>query len=417
VKLKIGLFVATGTVMATTAIGPALQPAFAQSRPTLSQAGVEQELATVAAQMAANPNGYTNATLIAANAQGLTLSLNFRLNANRNLSVEQYGEQVTTAFCQNAAMRQYTDEYGVVLDINVAAPDGSDTRRLQIDRAACARTAGAVTATPVGQARLANNPVPSTASGPKVCSSSVGQVVQPQSFDNAVAGFAGLTPKSEFETTAQFEARQAQALARAGGPLIIEKVPEDQKFFEYDADAQSLRISPFAFDNTFFPAWEALYAAGLASSLNVNVSENVDAVISEEERTTGSYEASNAYGAKATVVSVTRTVKVIFDHGPRLGGRRETLFPGSITPDYNVNPVGALRMSPDQARVIKPGLRLAFVATPYQPFLVRGTTKFGRVTFQNPRDITYSYTILTADIHCGLVLDHDGRVLGAYPTS
>jgi hypothetical protein len=46
-----------------------------------------------------------------------------------------------------------------------------------------------------------------------------------------------------------------------------------------------------------------------------------------------------------------------------------------------------------------------------------GTTKFGKVTFQNPRDISYSFTMLTADIHCGLVMDLDGRVLGAYPTS
>jgi hypothetical protein len=383
----------------------------------LSQAAVEQELVTVATQMAANPNGYTNATLVAAEAHGLTLSLHFRLKNSRNLTVEQYGAQVTTGFCQNAAFRQYTDQYGVVLDINVAAARGSDAHHFQIDRAACARTAGGATAPLAGQSRLATSPLPSAGNGPQMCSAYVGQTVQPQSFDNAVARFAGLTPKSEFETTAQFEARQAQALAGAGGPLIIEKAPDDRKFFEYDADAQALRILPFAFDNKFFPAWEAFYAAGLNGSLNVNVNDNVDAVISEDERATGSYEASNAYGAKATVVSLTRTVQVIFDHGPKLGGRRETLFPGSITDDYKVNPVGVLAMSPDQARLMKPGLRLAFVATPYRPFLVRGTTKFGKVTFQNPRDITYSYTILTADIQCGLVMDESGLVLGAYSTS
>lgn len=132
---------------------------------------------------------------------------------------------------------------------------------------------------------------------------------------------------------------------------------------------------------------------------------------------TGSYEASNSFGAKANVASITRSVKVIFDRGPKLGGKPETLFPGSITANFNVNPVGVLRMSPEQARILKPRLRLAFVATPYQPYVIRGTTKFGKVTFQNPRDISYSFTMLTADIHCGLVMDLDGKVLGAYPTS
>lgn len=416
-KLKIRLSIATGTVITGAAIGLMSQVAFAQSQPVRSQKAVEQEIALVATQFTDNLNSFANSTLVSAEAHGLTLSLHFRLKENRNLTVEQYEAQVTTPICQNPTMRQYTDQYGVVLDINVAAAQWNGAHSFQIDRAACARTAGAIAAPPAGQARSANSQLPLTGSGLQRCSAYVGQTVQPQSFDNAAARFSGLTPKSEYETTAQFEARQAQALAGAGGTLIIEKAPEDRKFFEYDADGQALRILPFAFDNKFFPAWEAFYAAGLNGSLNVNVNDNVDAVISEDERATGSYEASNAYGAKATVVSLTRTVQVIFDHGPKLGGRREALFPGSITDDYKVNPVGVLPMSPDQARLMKPGLRLAFVATPYRPFLVRGTTKFGKVTFQNPRDITYSYTILTADIQCGLVMDESGLVLGAYSTS
>lgn len=141
-NLKNGLLIATGTVMATTAISPASQAALAQSRPTLSQAAVEQELATVATQMAANPNGYTNSTLIAAEARGLTLLLRFRLKESWSQTTEQYGAQVTTGFCQNAAFRQFTDHYGVVLDISAAATNGSGTHRFQIDRATCAGATG-----------------------------------------------------------------------------------------------------------------------------------------------------------------------------------------------------------------------------------------------------------------------------------
>jgi hypothetical protein len=376
-----------------------------------SRSAVEQELVTVATQMMANPNGYNHATMLSAQAQGLTLSLAFRMKSDSSLSVEKYADQVTSGFCQHPGMSQYTYQHGVVLAISVTPREGGSQHRFQIDRATCAKAAGRDVTSP------APSPSATFAAGPKMCSSYVGQVVQPGSFDSAIARFSSLTPKSEFETISQFQARQAQALSGLGGPLIIEKAPEDQKLFEYDADAQALRISPFAFSNAFFPAWEAIYSAGLSGSINVNVRDNVYAVTSHDERVTGSYEASNSFGAKANVASITRSVKVIFDHGPKLGGKPETLFPGSITANFNVNPVGVLRMSPEQARILKPRLRLAFVATPYQPYVIRGTTKFGKVTFQNPRDISYSFTMLTADIHCGLVMDLDGRVLGAYPTS
>ena len=139
----------------------------------LSQAAVEQELATVATQMAANPNGYTNATLTVADARGLTLSLHFRLKRNRNLSVEQYGAQVTTSFCQNTAMRQYTDQYGVVLDINVAASNGSGARRFQINHDVCVRATGISLAPPVAQNRFADSASPALPTSAQRCAAYV----------------------------------------------------------------------------------------------------------------------------------------------------------------------------------------------------------------------------------------------------
>lgn len=414
---RIGLLLATGSFMASTSVGLWSETSFAQTRPMLSQTAVEQELATVATHMAAKPNSYANATLISAEARGLTLSLHFRFKENRNLSVEQYGAQFTTSFCQNATMRQYTDQYGVVLNVDVDAPSGNGTLRFRIDRAACARTAGAVTAPPAPQARLMSRPTSTGPVGGQTCAAFVGQSVQAQSFDNAVARFAGMTPKSEFETTAQFEARQARAVEGLGGAIILEKAPDDRKFFEYDADRQVLRILPFAFDNQQFPAWEAFYSAGLNGAVEVSTSDNIDVVISSNDRITGSYEATNGFGAKTTVASVTRTVKAVFDHGPKLGGRREALFPGSFNANYTVNPVGEIQMTPDQARALKPLLRIGFVALPRAPFVVKGSTKTGRTTIQNPRDVTMDFTILTADIQCGLVMDQGGTVLGAYPTS
>lgn len=137
VSLKIRLIVGFGSVVATAAGAGAMPMAFAQSQPVRSQKAVEQELALVATQMTDNPNSFANSILIAAEAHGLTLSLHFRLKPDRDFSVEQYGAEVTSAFCQNTTMRQYTDQHGVVLDVIVDAANGSGSHRFQIDRAAC----------------------------------------------------------------------------------------------------------------------------------------------------------------------------------------------------------------------------------------------------------------------------------------
>ena len=44
------------------------------------------------------------------------------------------------------------------------------------------------------------------------CAAYVGKTVALTTVEDAIAGFAHLTPKDEFETTAQFKARRAAAL-------------------------------------------------------------------------------------------------------------------------------------------------------------------------------------------------------------
>ena len=74
-------------------------------------------------------------------------------------------------------------------------------------------------------------------------------------------------------------------------------------------------------------------------------------------------------------------------------------------------------MTPDEARLLKPSLRIALVVAPFAPYVVRGTNPYGRPSLQSPKQVTIDFTILMADIQCGLVMDGSGRVLGAYPTS
>lgn len=407
VVVRIKLVTAMGVVAAASV--SAQHAAIAQSPLAMSREAVEREIAAAAAQMAMNPPSYPNATFLSADARGLTLFLQLRFNRKQRANADQFASQILASQCQSPALRRYTDEYGVVVDLNIATSDGKGSYRFQINRDACVRTTG-VSFAPSGAQGSADGSPPATPAAAQGCAAYVGQTVQPQSFDDAISAFARLTPKSEFETTAQFEARQAQALGGSSGPLIIEKVPESRDYFRYDADAQVLRIAPYAFDNTNFPAWDAFYSLGMDQRFGVSTGNNIDVVISTNDRTTGSYRGQNSFGANATIQQVTRSVQAIFERGPDPRRGRETLFPSE-------GDLGKLSMTPDEARLLKPSLRIALVANPFAPYVVRGTNPFGKPSLQSPQQVTMDFTILMADIQCGLVMDQQGRVLGAYPTS
>lgn len=243
------------------------------------------------------------------------------------------------------------------------------------------------------------------------CSAYVGTTVSPKSFDAAAQAFSSLAPKGEFETTAAYEARRSGALGGVSGPLLVSKEPEDRKYFEYDADDQRLTIKSYAFDNTGFDAWGAFYSAGYYGKIEASTVGNIDAVISQADKPAGTYEASNSFGAKATVLKIARTTKAIFE-------RKSDSISGGLFPQADKSPysAGVLELGPSEAQQLKPQLRLAFVVEPKEPFFVKGTRSVGETTVRNPTDITENFSILIADFRCGLVLDGSSKVLAAYAT-
>jgi hypothetical protein len=242
------------------------------------------------------------------------------------------------------------------------------------------------------------------------CQNFVGQVIEPQLFSNVVTAYADLPEKSEFETTAQYEARRANALASANGKsLTIALEPTDRKYFEYDADLQHLNIIKYAFDNIGFPAQDAFYAAGFRDRIEVSDLFNLDLVVSEKDEEAGTYEASNAYGAKVQVQKINRTTEVVFQD--KLEFSDEGLFPNANKEPYSL---GYLELSPEQAKALKPSLKLAMSIVPKEPYLVSGTHLLAEATIRNPREVTQSFTILIADFQCGLVMDAENKVLAAY---
>jgi hypothetical protein len=250
---------------------------------------------------------------------------------------------------------------------------------------------------------------PATAIAQDRCDQYVGQTISPLSFDAAAVRLRGFRPRGQFESTPEFQARIAAEFPDASRPLIISKEPENRAFFEYDADAQRLRISSLAFDLTGFDAWSAFFSAR-TTSLRASPLGNIDVVISETDRMTGSYWATNAFGVRARVSNVQRVVRAIFD---REKTGEEGLFVRPIVGNF----VSELPMTAGEARAAIPTLKLAIVVRPRPPFVVAGTRNLAGPTLDRPHSVRETFTVLVGDIQCGLVTDRTHRVLTAVATN
>ena len=245
------------------------------------------------------------------------------------------------------------------------------------------------------------------------CSSYVGQIVAPRSFDAVAASLSKIPTKGEFETTAAYEARKAAAIGANSNNHIITNTPEDRAAFAYDADSQKLRI----LDKAFGYDIGNIGMKFITSDSKIKYStRNLDVTISETERPVGTYIGSNSFGAKARITKVDRVTKGIFD------GEAPSRFSDFAanylfaTTGQNKDVVGELALSPSEAQALKPTLKLAFVVTPKDPFLIQGSHSVGETTIADPVDITNRFSILIADIQCGLVMNATNKVLAAYPT-
>lgn len=252
-------------------------------------------------------------------------------------------------------------------------------------------------------ALAASSPVAADA---QVCASYVGTSVSPRTFDQAIASIKPVAPKGEFETSDAYQARLASS--GGSGPLIISKKIEGAEYIAYNADAGAFEVKSYLFDNTNFSAWEAFYHAKVTSP-KASTRDNLDVTISSNEVTTGTYSAQNGFGAKTLVSKITRTEKAIFEGEPARYG--EDLF---IADKQGI--FGRVPMSVAEAQAFKPQAKIAIVAVPKLPYVVRATYPYGETTISNPTDITINATVLVADIQCGLLLNGTNQVIAAFAT-
>lgn len=242
----------------------------------------------------------------------------------------------------------------------------------------------------------------SSAIAAETCEQYVGQTISPTTFDQVLATIHVPPPKGEFETTEAYEARSKGVNSTT--PLIISKKIEDPKFLEYDADHQLFFVKSYLFDNSNFPAWEALNETGVP----VDRYFNADLLISTSKTITGSYIAQNSFGSKTKVYKILINQKAIFDKN--LSSYDEELF------GKNKNIVGYFQMKPLDAELFKKYAKIAFVVTPKPPYLFEKTFPAGKATLTNPFEFQTKLDVIIADIQCALLTTGDDKVVGAYAT-
>ena len=247
------------------------------------------------------------------------------------------------------------------------------------------------------------------------CSSQSGQAVQfksPPEVASMVGG--GALEKGEFETTAEFEARKSSMTKGISGQTLLVEVSSDPDYIDYDADHERFKVSQYAWANIVgnFHAVGALWRLSPTGSISV-IDDVYGLGILKEERATGTYDGSNAYGTTVKVTQIERTLYSLFD---KMGQPKHPTWKFDYT-ELNSTDRGGIYVEAKRAVApqLKTTMRFGIEFAPRDPFLVLGRQHFGP-NIDRPTDIMETILVMTGAMKCLVVTDKDGRVLKTFPT-
>lgn len=191
----------------------------------------------------------------------------------------------------------------------VMLASGCTTTSTRVPQARPGRPTSSVSATSTSTASVRETEAPSSRPVADI-DALVRQLGKPAHFDRVFSDVQAIPRfKDEFETTAQFEARQAAALAKCQRRYLID-VPVDPEHVRYDADKQVLVVATYALTNTVassdelgavFGYGSELSRAGVEVGYTTLSSGNVVWALPREKRNVGVYNGSNAFGATVTI--------------------------------------------------------------------------------------------------------------------
>lgn len=228
-------------------------------------------------------------------------------------------------------------------------------------------------------------------------------------FEMAASALKGVSAdKGEYETTAAYEARMSAARSALPSTIIISS-RLDPEYLKYNADAGSLEVTSYALRN-INTDYSSVFGYGTPYYDKIKYSsyDNIDWVVSQTESKTGSYIASNAFGAHVRVDKIFRMDEAIFEGEADFG----TDFWLPADKDAKL---GSIPMSVDEAKQFKATGKAAVVVEPKWPFYAEGI-KHWEPNFESRIDVTNPVRVIVADIQCGLLLSAANKVVGAYST-
>jgi hypothetical protein len=238
------------------------------------------------------------------------------------------------------------------------------------------------------------------------CDSALNTQIAPMTFADAASAIqgGGSLVKDEFETTSQYEARLAEARQAMPTTMWV-TIPINPTYVSYNADRAAFEIKSYALKNEQID-WRHILAGSPRLGLISPGSSNIDVQAGSAYAVTGTYTATNGFGAQWEVDRVDMTVEAIFD---RAGSYLESVFKTPAPPSVLV---WSIPVPADQARGYKERLRAAVRIVPRSPFYFEASRGSGApITVQRPRDVTNITHVIVADIQCAIIIDDNNTVL------
>jgi hypothetical protein len=266
---------------------------------------------------------------------------------------------------------------------------------------------------PVRPSVISYGPPAASVASTQACDSYLGQTIAPVSFDQVRAALSRLpTQRNEFETTAQFDARVANALGNTAGSYIV-RANFAQKYATYDADQQRFRVESYAIGDGQ-PYWDTVFGYGHPLYGHVDYGlYNIGISVSGSDTVAGTYRGSNAFGVTARVTETRRNAKAIFDRKAAFG---EDLY---SPPTYDLDRthiIAEISADPATAPNLKKTMKAALVIAPKSPWVAAGRGYINTPTIGNPRTVEQVVSAVIADIQCALITDGTNKVIAAVTT-
>jgi len=250
------------------------------------------------------------------------------------------------------------------------------------------------------------------------CPVSVGDTVD---FQHPKVPFATLSKissdKDEFETKAEFETRLSKEAAGMKIPqyVLVGGRRLDSSKLEYDSETSTYIADRFSWNNT-----SGLWSHGLEATRLYDKNKLFSPyaeVVFEENKSNGTYEAENAFGASKLVKRQRTTLYGVFDEPDR--ERYDSDYKPIEHPpmwsldekDSYVKGFGSVSFAVpiELARQIRKEFYAGIYYTPKPPYVAKGRY-FRSATYERPIDESVDIRTLIGDIQCVVIADKSGTV-------